>query len=76
MPQISLYVDELTLQKIEHAAQAENLSISKWVSSKIRQHMDPNFSKEFKSLFGAIQDDSFVEPREIDLSSDSKRENL
>ncbi len=76
MPQISLYVDDATLEKIVHAAHQQNISISKWVSGKLKEHIEPNFSKEFKLLFGAVSDSSFVEPKELSALSDSRRESL
>lgn len=76
MPQISLYVDETTLQKIEHAAHQENVSISKWVSSKLKEHIEPGFSKDFQNLFGSITDDNFIKPKEAGFLADSYRELL
>jgi hypothetical protein len=34
MPQLSLYIDEETLKRIEAGADAENLSLSKYVVKK------------------------------------------
>lgn len=41
MPQISLYVDEETLKKVESAAKRQHVSISKWVSEQIRSKIEP-----------------------------------
>ena len=37
MPQLSLYVTQEQLLKIENEAHAENMSLSKWVVSKIME---------------------------------------
>ena len=39
MPQISLYLDTETLEKIEKAAELDNISISKWVTGKLIEHL-------------------------------------
>ena len=40
MPQISLYIDEATLKKIERAARKKRVSISKWVAEQLRARLD------------------------------------
>jgi len=76
MPQISLYVDNETLQKVEQAAKLENKSISKWVSSRLNYSLQNNLSDEWFNLFGSIQDDSFVEQPEINTKHNVKREKI
>jgi len=76
MPQISLYVDNETLQKVEHAAKLENKSISKWVSSKLKYSLQNNLPEEWLNLFGSLQDDSFMEQPEANKKYDTKREKL
>ncbi|MFP4180824.1 MAG: DUF6364 family protein [Spirochaetaceae bacterium] len=76
MPQISLYIDEKTLQKIKNAAARRNISISKLVSELIRSRTEPVYPKEYEELFGSIKDDTFEAPPEIPFSSDSHREVL
>ena len=36
MPQLSLYLDDATMETLRHAALAENVSMSKYASSLIR----------------------------------------
>ena len=76
MPQISLYIDEPTLRKIESAASRQHVSISKWVAEQIRSRVDPVYPPNFESLFGSISDDTFVRPEQITFESDSRREGL
>ncbi len=76
MPQISLYIDEPTLRKIESAASRQHVSISKWVAEQIRSRVDPVYPPNFESLFGSISDDTFVRPEQIPFESDSRREGL
>jgi predicted HicB family RNase H-like nuclease len=56
MPQISLYIDEPTLKKVENAALRQHISISKWVAEQIRSRVEPIYPKDFEKLFGSISD--------------------
>jgi hypothetical protein len=76
MPQISLYIDEKTLKKVEDAALRQHTSISKWVAEQIRSRVEPAYPINFESLFGSIVDDTFKESAEIGISSDTPREGL
>jgi len=76
MPQISLYIDEKTLKKVEKAAKAENKSISKWVSSKLKSSLENKWPKEYFTLFASIKDESFTEPVELEDEANLKREKL
>ncbi len=76
MPQISLYIDEETLEKLKAAAEREHTSISKWVARRIRAQVEPEFPAGYEELFGSIQDESFVEPKEIEAALDTFRESM
>jgi len=76
MPQISLYIDEPTLKKIETAARKQRLSISKWVAQQLRARIDPVYPIHYEDLFGSISDDSFQRPKEPAWDSDITREGL
>ncbi len=76
MPQISLYVDEQTLNEVSKSAKAENISISNWVRLKIKKSLNNEWSEEFKSLIGSIADETFIEPSDVDFAKDIKRETL
>jgi hypothetical protein len=76
MPQISLYIDEKTLEKIADIAKSENISISKWVGNNIRSLIKNRYPKDFFSLFGSINDDTFKRPEGLDPKKDLNREKL
>jgi len=74
MPQVSLYIDEATLRRIEVAAKTEHLSLSKYVSQKLRASLEDEWPAHFEDLFGAITDPTFaVETITVD---DVPREQL
>lgn len=76
MPQISLYVDEITLKQIENAAKSEKKSISKWVSSKLKSLLHNRWPEGYFNLFGGIKDDSFTEPEDLTENENLKREQI
>ncbi len=73
MPQISLYIDEKTLKKVEAAAMRQRVSISKWVAEQIRAKVEPVYPADYGSLFGSISDDTFARPAVPSFGSDIKR---
>lgn len=76
MPQISLYVSQPDLIKIQNAAARESQSVSKWVITRIMTHMEPAYPPGYEALAGCIQDDSFCRPEQIAFSEDVLRESL
>ena len=76
MAQISLYVDEATLKKIESAAARQNQSLSKWVVDQIKPKLAPVYPPDFENLFGSVDDLSFSRPDELSYEDDTKREAL
>jgi len=76
MPQLSLYIDDETLSKIETAAKINRTSISKWVSERLKESLANNWPENYASLFGSVDDDSFNVEKHQNFSDDSKREEL
>ncbi len=76
MPQISLYIDESTLKKIESAALRQHVSISKWVTEQIRARVEPIYPPHFEELFGSISDETFMRPEEPSFDLDTSREGF
>jgi hypothetical protein len=76
MPQILLELDKMTLEKVEKMAKRNNTSVSTWVGNNIRELLKTNYPEGFFELFGAIKDDTFIEPDEIDAKYDAPREQI
>lgn len=74
MPQISLYIDKLTLKKVETLAKKENKSISKWVRLRIKKSMEKTWPEDYFSLFGSVKDKKLIRPKELKASKDIRRE--
>lgn len=65
MPQLNLYVDESTHQSIKQAAKSAGMSLSKWVSTLVRERTSDKWSPEVLALAGAWKDSDFPEPEEL-----------
>lgn len=76
MPQISLYIDKDTLQKVEKAAEAEQLSISKWVGKQLRKSLEASYTADFEKLYGSVNDESFTAPERLPADADAPRESF
>lgn len=76
MPQLSLYIDDETLSKIEIAAKISKTSISKWVSERLRESLANSWPENYESLFGAVNDDTFTIEKHKNFSGDLGREQL
>jgi hypothetical protein len=73
MPQVSLYIDKETHEKIEKMAQQSHTSLSKWVGDNLKRLIKDDYPDTFFGLFGMMQDDSFERPEELSFDNDSER---
>ncbi|MFH1288794.1 MAG: toxin-antitoxin system, antitoxin component [bacterium] len=76
MPQISLYIDQDILDKIEKIADIEHLSISKWVNKKVKNALNNNWPDNYFNLYGSINDNKFIKPKGLLFKNDIKREKV
>ena len=76
MPQISLYIDDSTLKKIEDAAKREHLSISKWVARQLKSRVNAEYPRDFEDLFGSVAEADLSRPAQPPLDQDFPREPL
>lgn len=80
MPQISLYIDEETLKKVEKASKKEHISISKWVGNNIKRTFESkiktveNNTTEWLKLAGSWKDEKSAEEIIADIKN-SRTEN-
>jgi hypothetical protein len=76
MPQISLNIDQIIFEKIEKIARQKKISVSNLVEDNIKKTLGNDYPDDFFGLFGAIEDDTFIEPVEIDQKYNISREQL
>lgn len=63
MPQLSLYLDDPTMESLRANAAREDKTLSKFVANVLRDHAESNlWPQGFFNLYGACDDDALVEP--------------
>lgn len=77
MGQVTIYLDKEIEHKMKHAARANHMSVSKWVSVLIREKISTEWSRDVVNLAGSWKKDfpSLSEIRSID-GKDAQREVL
>jgi len=76
MAQISIYIDDSTLKKIEIAAKKDQDSISQWVKKRLVSSLKTAWPKDYFDLWGALKDDSFKRLSQGESSKDRQRQVL
>jgi hypothetical protein len=56
MPQITIYLDAETAQKMEAAARKAGVSKSRWIAEAVRQKSSDEWPQEVRELAGAWKD--------------------
>lgn len=76
MAQITLYLDSALEAKVRQAAQAANLSQSRWVANIIAEKLSTEWPPHIVALAGAWADMPLVEELRHDLGEDVPREEF
>lgn len=77
MPQLSLYLDESTMERLRERAASEHVSLSKFAAHCIAEDdCHSAWPAGFWELYGSIDDDSFACPDELDPALDAPRGQL
>lgn len=76
MAQLTIYIDEDSIKRIETAAARENSSVSGWVKKRLLQSLEDTWPKEFLAVLGALSESDLQRPVEPETASDAPREPL
>jgi len=74
MAQVTIYLEDHLVEELKQAAEAEDVSKSRWISNLIRKKFSNTWPSEVESLAGAWE--SFPEDVRDDLGEDLVREEL
>jgi hypothetical protein len=74
MGQVSLYIDDDILKKVKSISKKREVSLSKFVSSVLKESLENSWPDNYEKLFGCLPD--FPEVKRLDFKDDSKRGNL
>lgn len=70
MPQLSLYLDGETMESLRDGAGRERVSLSQYARCLIQNQAESAWPAGFWETYGALDDPTFVEPLELDVSLD------
>lgn len=75
MPQLSLYMDEASMNFLKAQSKREGLSLSKYARKQLIK-TDETWPDSFWRTYGAVSDPSFVVPNDIDPELDGPLPNF
>ena len=74
MPQLNLYVNDEFLNRIRAAARMANMSISKWVRTKLLGVMVETWPDGYFDVFGSLAGEDLARPLQGNLADDAGAE--
>ena len=74
MPQLNVYLDKETIEKIEAAAKLESSSVSRWVRARLRRSLQTPWPEGYFDLFGALANEKLSRPKPGRFRDDVPRE--
>jgi len=76
MSQLTLYVDEKMLKKIEMESKKEKLSVSRWVTQKLALVLKRSWPSHFLETAGALKGEGLKRPPQNDFAADVRKIKL
>ncbi len=76
MGQITIYMDDVSLKKIEAAAKKEHDSVSRWVKKRLLSSLESGWPKDYFDVFGSIKDPAFKRYDQGKWADDAKRQEI
>lgn len=77
MAQLSLYLEDPMMESLRQDASRDGKTLSKFVASVLKDHANNNlWPRGFFNLYGACDDETFVEPPEIPWELDAPRKSF
>ena len=73
MPQLSLYLDDAAMEQLRSRAQNEGMSLSRYARRQIGEQPAALWPDSFWGTYGALCDETFELPQELDFASDTPR---
>ena len=76
MAQMTIYLDDETVQRVERVARQSGSSVSSWVKQRLTEALDRTWPPGFFDLFGRLEDSGIDRPPQPDSGMDEEREPL
>ncbi len=76
MAQLTIYIDDDTLKRIEQSARKGKESVSGWVKKKLVTSLDSGWPAHYFELFGSLKNVPLERPKQLFFDKDVKRAEL
>ena len=76
MPQLTIYVDARTIERVGAAAKAAHCSVSRWVRDTLVDAIERGWPPGYFDLFGSLAETDFERPEQPALDHDHKRKSI
>jgi hypothetical protein len=76
MPQVSIYLDQATLDRVKASAKEQHKSVSRWVGDCVKESFKDSYPPGFWDLLGSVPDDGPDDIEEIPWEYDIPREPI
>ncbi len=76
MGQITIYLPDEQARAIRKAARSRKRSVSEWAREQLAAGLSKEWPPDYRGILGALHDDSFVRPTQLEVGNDALREKL
>ncbi len=76
MGQLTIYLDDETLEKVKRGAEIEGDSVSGWVRRQLEDEIKRDWPPNYFDLFGRLEGTEFKRPGQPPLKDDLEREEF
>ncbi|MBF0532672.1 MAG: toxin-antitoxin system, antitoxin component [Candidatus Omnitrophica bacterium] len=73
MAQLTIYIDDKTLERIERSAQKEHGSVSGWVRKRLNASLDSGWPAGYFEIFASLKENKIERPAQPPRKADRKR---
>jgi hypothetical protein len=74
--QLTIYLDDASMQGVRKSAKRENVSVSLWARRRLSESIRHTWPQGYFDLFGALRASDLTRPAQDDLTADTPRKAL
>jgi hypothetical protein len=74
--QLTIYMDDETLDKVERSARLAKVSVSRWVRDRLSSIVEKEWPEGYFDLFASLSDEDIERPAQPILDVDAPRDRL
>ena len=76
MGQLTIYLDDETLEKVKRGAEIEGDSVSSWIRRRLEKEIEGDWPPNYFELFGKLEGTDLKRPRQPAPENDVEREGI